>query len=122
MATEQTFTNEDELRDIIHQITIDPNLFDLSKGRVFFCQILRQEKLSNTNTDHQFISDSDVLVFAFHHAAFDGSSYQIFYNDLSIAYNNNITLEVDDELLQYIDYTVHEQQIDMTASRQFWHR
>jgi hypothetical protein len=29
--------------------------------------------------------------------------------------------EIDDELLQYIDYTIYEQQMDISPSRQFWH-
>ncbi|CAF4388508.1 unnamed protein product, partial [Adineta steineri] len=31
----QTFENDNQLRDIIYQTTIDPNLFDLSTGHVF---------------------------------------------------------------------------------------
>jgi hypothetical protein len=109
LATEETFKNE------------DPNLFDLVDGRVFYCQILRQELSVNDNTDSQLITDSDVLIIVFHHAAYDRSSSQIFFNDLCIAYNNNMIIEVDDELLQYIDYSVHEQLMDILSSRQFWH-
>ncbi|CAF1563615.1 unnamed protein product, partial [Adineta steineri] len=36
----QTFKNENELRDIIYQTTINPHLFDLSTGRVFHAEIL----------------------------------------------------------------------------------
>ena len=36
------------------------------------------------------------------------------------AYNNNITSSVDEESLQYIDYTIHERLIDMTVSCEFW--
>jgi hypothetical protein len=121
LATEQTFENEDQLQNVIYRITIDPNLFDLFNGRVFYCQILRQQMLPSENSENHFIRDSDVLIFAFHHAAFDRSSRQIFFNDLCIAYNSNIIIEVDDELLQYIDYTVHEKQMDLSSSRQFWH-
>jgi hypothetical protein len=121
LMNEQTFNDEDELLDIIAQITVDPNLFDLFDGRVFHCRILREQMLSNKNTDNEFITDSDVLVIAFHHAAYDRSSRQIFLNDLSIAYNSNIMAEVDDELLQYIDYTVYEQQMDISSSQRFWH-
>jgi hypothetical protein len=121
LATEQTFKNEDELHDIIYRITIDPYLFDLSNGRVFYCQILRPQMLTSENTENQFITDSDVLVIAFHHAAYDRSSRQIFFNDLCTAYNSNIITEVDEELLQYIDYAVHEHQMDMLSSQEFWH-
>jgi hypothetical protein len=121
LATEQTFKNESEFQNIIYETTINPSLFDLSSGRVFHCQILRQQKLLTEDNDNQFITDSDILIVAFHHAAFDRSSRQIFFNDLCIAYNDNIITEVDEELLQYIDYSVHEYQIDMTLSREFWH-
>jgi hypothetical protein len=120
-ATEQTFKNEDELENIIYQITVDPNVFDLFNGRVFYCKILRQQMLVNENIDNKLITDSDVLVIAFHHAAYDRSSSQIFFNDLCIAYNSNTILGVDDELLQYIDYSIHEHQMDISLSRQFWH-
>jgi hypothetical protein len=121
LATEETFKNEDELPSIIYQIAVDPNLFDLVDGRVFYCQILRQQMLTNENSDNQVITNADVLILAFHHAAYDRSSNQIFFNDLCIAYNSSIILEVDDEQLQYIDYSVHEHQMNISSSRQFWH-
>jgi len=120
LVNEQTFNHEDELLDIIYQITVDPNLFDLYDGRVFHCQILRQKRLTSENSDNQYIGDSDVLAIAFHHAAYDRSSRQIFFNDMCIAYNSNIIIKFDDELLQYIDYTVYEQQMNISSSRQFW--
>jgi hypothetical protein len=121
LATEMTFKNEDELQNIIYQITVDPSLFDLFNGRVFYCQILRQQMLVNENSDDQLITDCDALVIAFHHAAYDRSSRGIFFNDLCIAYNSNMITEVDEELLQYIDYTIHEHQMDISSSRQVWH-
>jgi hypothetical protein len=120
LAPDQIFKNENELHDIIYQMTIDPNLFDLSNGRVFSCQILRQQKLINENNDNQLITESDVLIIAFHHVAFDRSSRQIFYNDLCMAYNNDVTMSVNEEAFQYIDYAVHERLVDMKSSREFW--
>jgi hypothetical protein len=121
LATELTFKSEHELQDIIYQTTIDPNLFDLSNGRVFHCQILRQHKLVNENKDDKLLTVCDVLIVAFHHVAFDRSSRQIFLNDLCTAYNSNTTMTVDEESLEYIDYTVYERLINMTLSRDFWH-
>jgi hypothetical protein len=121
LAVEQTFENENELQEIIHQTTIDPNLFNLSNSRVFFCQILRRPKMTNKINENNFITDSDVLLFGFHHAATDRSSEQIFYQDLCFAYNNNTTWSDDEQLLQYIDYSVYEHVMDMTLSREFWH-
>ncbi len=120
LADGQTFKNENELQNIVYQTTIDRNLFDLSNGRVFQCQILRQQKLIDENHDKELITESDVLIIAFHHAAFDGSSDPIFYNELCTAYNNNSIWPQNEELLQYIDYSIHERLMDMTLSRQFW--
>jgi hypothetical protein len=98
---------------------INPYLFDLSVGRVFYCQILRQKKVINENDDNGFITNSDILIFAFHHSAFDRSSASIFYSELCKAYNNIMWSENDD-LFQYIDYSVHERLINMVTSREFW--
>ncbi|CAF1390131.1 unnamed protein product [Adineta steineri] len=119
----QTFGNENELRDIIYQTTINPTLFDLSTGRVFHAEILRHQISSNDNENnsHEFISNSDVLLIAFHHAAFDRASRSIFFNDLCLGYNTNTISIEDDESLQYIDYSIHERLIDMTTSREFWY-
>ncbi|CAF2940797.1 unnamed protein product [Rotaria sp. Silwood2] len=122
LAAEQTFRNDRELLDIIYQTTTDPNLFDLSSGRIFYCQILRLQNSLKKNNDNEFITYSDVLIIAFHHAAFDRFSREILYNDLCQAYNNSLIIPVDEERLQYIDYSVYERQIDMTLSREFWHK
>jgi hypothetical protein len=121
LATEKIFRNQNELQDTIYQTTIDPHLFDLSNGRVFHCQILRQQKLVNENNDNKLITESDVLIIAFHHAATDRTCHQIFYNDLCMAYNNDMVMSPNEEALQYIDYAVHERLMDMTPSRDFWH-
>ncbi|CAF4108666.1 unnamed protein product [Adineta steineri] len=120
----QIFENENELQDIIYQTTINPTLFDLSTGYVFHAEILRHKIAldGNENNSNEFITDSDVLLIAFHHAAFDRASSPIFFNDLCLAYNTNaISIEDDDESLQYIDYSIHERLIDMATSREFWY-
>ena len=119
-AETQTFENDDgDLNDIIYQTTINPKLFDLSHGRVFHCQLLRKQNVDHHN--NKFITNSDVIIIAFHHAAFDRSSRQIFFNDLCNAYNNNNTMLINEKSLQYIDYATHEHLMDMTLSREFWH-
>jgi hypothetical protein len=120
LTTEKIFKNENELQNIIYQTTIDPNLFDLSTGRVFHCQILRQQNLVYENNDNQLITGSDVLIIGFHHAAFDRTSRQIFFDDLCTAYNSNESRLENEESLQYIDYSVHERLMDTTLSREFW--
>ncbi len=121
IADKQIFTNKNELENIIYETTINPNLFDLSNGRVFHCQILRQEKSIDENKDNEFITNCDVLIIAFHHVAFDRSCRLIFYNDLCVAYNDDLAMSANEETLQYIDYTIHERLMDVTSSREFWH-
>ncbi|CAF4306541.1 unnamed protein product, partial [Adineta steineri] len=121
----QTFGNQNELRDIIYRTTMNPNLFDLSTGHVFHAEILKHQISlnENENSGNEFIMTSDVLLIAFHHAAFDRASRSIFFNDLCSAYNTNVISiedDDDDESLQYIDYSVHERLMDMTTSREFW--
>ncbi|CAF1215394.1 unnamed protein product, partial [Adineta steineri] len=121
LAADQIFKSEAELQTIISQINTDPDLFDLSSGRVFYCQILRQQMIPDENNNKEIITDSDVLVIGFHHAAIDQSSVSIFLNDLDNAYNSNMMLlDNNEEPLQYIDYSVHERLINMTLSREFW--
>ncbi|CAF1166800.1 unnamed protein product [Adineta steineri] len=120
LAADQTFKTETDLHNIISQININPNLFDLSSGRVFYCQILRQQMIPDENYDREIITNSDVLVIGFHHTAADQSTVSIFLNDLCNTYNSNMTWLDDEESLQYIDYAVHERLIDMAPSREFW--
>ncbi|CAF4440630.1 unnamed protein product, partial [Adineta steineri] len=51
---------------------------------------------------------------------FDGASTSIFLRDLSLAYQSNDLLPIDDNSLQYIDYSIHEHIMDMTLSQEFW--
>jgi hypothetical protein len=121
-TNEQIFQNDEELNHIIYQAIINPNLFDLSVGRVFYCQILRHQQLLNqNNNNNELITDSDVFVVGFHHTVYDESSRAIFLKDLCIAYNDDKIWSNDDESLQYIDYSVHERLMDMAPSRGFWY-
>jgi hypothetical protein len=56
-----------------------------------------------------------------HHSAFDGTSTSIFLRNISLAYETDYSLPLNDNTLQYIDYAVYERVIDTTSSRQFWH-
>ncbi|CAF1283961.1 unnamed protein product [Adineta steineri] len=105
----QTFENENELRDIIYQTTINPNLFDLSSGRVFHAEVLKHQISlnENENNNNEFNLIDQVL----------RSSSMIYV----LAYNTTATSIGDDESLQYIDYSIHERLIDMTTSRAFWY-
>ncbi|CAF1439310.1 unnamed protein product [Adineta ricciae] len=123
LFNEKTFENESELFDIIYKLTINPTLFNLSEGRVFHCEILRQQNSCTDSNGNEWIKKCDILIMAFHHAVFDGSTVPIFLENLTLTYNNNykITCFEDDHSMQYIDYSVHERLMDMTLSREFWH-
>jgi hypothetical protein len=120
LADEQAFKNGNELTNIIYQTATDPTLFDLSSGRVFHCQLLRQQKSVDQCYETEIITNTDILIITFHHVAFDLLTSQIFLNDLCNAYNSDETWSEDGELLEYIDYSVHERVMDMSRSRGFW--
>ena len=99
-----------------------PDLFDLSKGRVIQCHILRQRQFVNTVSveNNDILAEGDILSFSIHHSAFDGVSKGIFFRDLAHAYRTGEPIPVDDNELQYIDYSVNERLIDTTLSQEFW--
>ena len=94
------------------------DLFDLTTGRVLYCHIIRRRPSSFQNVD--LVVDKDIILFSIHHSAFDGASISIFLRDLSLAYLGDRPLPIDGNALQYIDYSTHERQLDMTTSHDFW--
>jgi hypothetical protein len=114
--------NDCDINEIINKILNQSDLFDLSNGRVMHCHIIRQYRSnpSSSPTD-DLLSNDDLILFSIYHGAFDGESRSIFLRNLSLAYENNGSLHIDDNILQYVDYSVHERLIDMLASREFWH-
>ena len=104
-------TIDEVFNDIINQ----PNLFDLTEGRVIHCHLLRQYL-----TDDDILSKDDYILFYIHHSAFDGASTSIFLHDLAFAYETDSSLPLKGNTLQYIDYAVHERVMDTTSSKQFW--
>ncbi|CAF1541999.1 unnamed protein product, partial [Adineta steineri] len=112
------------MNEIIGEILNQSDLFDLSKGCVIHFHILRhyhQSQDSITHENDDLLSENDHILISIHHAMFDGASTSIFLRDLSLAYQSDDSLFVDDNLLNYIDYSVHEHIIDMSLSREFWH-
>ncbi|CAF1238808.1 unnamed protein product [Adineta steineri] len=118
---QQTFESDNELQNIIYETVINSDLFDLSSGRVFSCQILQQQKTTHKTAHTDFLEKCDVLVLYFHHAAVDGTSIPILLNDFYNAFSNNMTVSLDEQSVKYIDYAVYERIMDMTLSRSFWY-
>ncbi|CAF4131325.1 unnamed protein product, partial [Adineta steineri] len=115
------------MNEIITEVLNQSNLFNLSKGHVIRCHILRhchqsQDSISYENDD--LLNENDHILISIHHAMFDGTSMSIFLRDLSRAYetnNSQVGSSMDDNSLNYIDYSVHEHIMDMSLSREFWH-
>ncbi|CAF4086710.1 unnamed protein product, partial [Adineta steineri] len=112
------------MNEVIGEILNQADLFDLLKGRVVRFHVLRhcgysQDDISCENDD--LLSGNDHILISIHHAMFDGASTSIFIRDLSLAYQSNDSLSMDENTLNYIDYSVHEHLMDMTLSREFWH-
>ncbi|CAF4155672.1 unnamed protein product, partial [Adineta steineri] len=110
--------------EVIEGILNHADLFDLSKGRVVRCHILRhchqsQDDISCENDD--LLTENDHILISIHHAMFDGASRSIFLRDLSLAYQSDESLSMGKNTLNYIDYSVHEHIMDMSLSREFWH-
>jgi len=114
--------NDCDIDKTTNEILNHSNLFDLSKGHVIHCHIVRRYRpnlLSLENDD--LLMNDDMILFNIHHSAFDGACTSIFLRDFSVAYESNCSLPVDDHRIQYIDYSVYEHQIDMRLSRDFWY-
>ncbi|CAF3062617.1 unnamed protein product [Rotaria sp. Silwood2] len=58
-----------------------------------------------------------MILFNFHHIAFDGNSIDLFLDDLQLAYTKN---HYENLLLQYIDYSVQERELDTSAAEEYW--
>ncbi|CAF4098502.1 unnamed protein product [Adineta steineri] len=113
--------DEHEQNNIVKKILNHSDLFDLSIGRVINCHILRRDQSNHSFTqNNDLLTKDDLILFTFHHACFDGASASIFIRDLSLAYQSNELLPIDDKSLQYIDYSIHEHITDMTSSQEFW--
>ncbi|CAF1591003.1 unnamed protein product, partial [Adineta steineri] len=113
---------EHEQNEIVKKILNQSDLFDLSKGHVINCHILRRAQSNHTFTqnNNDLLTKDDLILFTIHHACFDGASTSIFLRDLSLAYQSNDLLSIDDNSVQYIDYCVHEHIMNMTSSQEFW--
>ncbi|CAF4062769.1 unnamed protein product, partial [Adineta steineri] len=112
------------MNEIIREILNQADLFALSKGHVIRCHVLRHCGYSRDNIlceNDDLLTKDDLILFTIHHAMFDGASTSIFLRDLSLAYQSHDLLSMDENALNYIDYSVHEHIMDMSLSREFWH-
>jgi hypothetical protein len=106
----------DKIDKTINDIINHPDLFDLTQGRVISCHIVR-----HYSPNEDLLFRNDLILFCMHHSAFDGTSTSIFLRDLALAYETDCSSPINDNMLQYIDYAIHERLIDTTSSQEFWH-
>ncbi|CAF1531376.1 unnamed protein product, partial [Adineta steineri] len=116
------FDEEHEQNETVKKILNQADLFDLSIGHVINCHILRRHQSNHSfiHNNDDLLTTDDLILFTIHHAMFDGASVSIFIRDLSLAYQSDDSLSMDENTLKYMDYSVHEHIMDMTLSQQFW--
>ncbi|CAF4152919.1 unnamed protein product, partial [Adineta steineri] len=110
--------NDEETTKIINKEITSAKLFDLNRGIVLRCHII---KYNSTRKDEEiYLEKNDIIIFNLHHIAFDGASRRIFFSDLKYNLENDSTLLNNENQFQYIDYSVYEKQMDIISSYHFW--
>ncbi|CAF1491786.1 unnamed protein product, partial [Adineta steineri] len=113
---ETTYETDEQLNEILHDEKRNPHLFDLTQGLVFRCHVIYHKQIF----PNHLLSDKGLLVFSFHHAAFDFPSMEVFLQDLNQAYTTSQLLYDNSTNLRYLDYAVIEQEMSMTGATMFW--
>jgi non-ribosomal peptide synthetase component F len=102
---ESVCKSENELKQALTN-EVSGNFFRLDQGLVVRCHLIRRNP---TELGHKNLIPGDVIVFNFHHAAFDGASRIPFFQGLENALNKNEkTISNDTHAFQYIDYSIYE--------------
>lgn len=107
---ESMINNDQNLYDIIADEETNRSHFDLARGRVFRCHIIRYHERN----------DETSILFNFHHSIFDGTSEALFLNDLCQAYATGKLNSSTHEQYTYLDYARWERQLDMSSALAFW--
>lgn len=107
---ESWINNDDDLYNIIADEETNRSHFDLIQGHVFRSHLIRYRERKAES----------VILFNFHHSIFDGTSEQLFLNDLRQAYATGELIDVTNEECTYLDYARWERQMDVSADLAFW--
>ena len=91
--------NDVELKNILHDELINPNYFDLERGLVFRCHIVRSKR----NHGNDLLYAGDVLCFTFNPVLIDCPSMKTFLHDLDEAYTMEALTYDHNLILRYID-------------------
>ena len=122
---ESVCKSEDELKQALIN-EVNENFFRLDQGLVVRCHLIRRD---SAELYHKYLLSGDIIVFNFHHAAFDGASRTPFFQDLQKAFDNNGgSISDDAHTFQYIDYSIYEWRLlsdnsnssIMQETRRFW--
>lgn len=113
--------NGNDIQEAIKKIINRSDLFDLAKGRVVYCHIVRHHRSGHLLAPHgDTLAANDLVLFTIHHSIFDGGSVPIFLDDLSWAYANDCSFPIDNNIMQCIDSAVYERLMDMAQSHEYW--
>ena len=96
---QSTFSIDEQLTHIMHNERSNPHLFNLAQGLVFRCHLVCHRETSTNN----LLYDKDIIIFNFHHAAFDLPSMNLFLHDLHQAYTTGQLTPDDHTTLRYLD-------------------
>ena len=102
------------IEDILEKEETDPSLFNVEQGLVFRCHIWRHGRDSSGS---DLLKSGDLIIFNFHHIAFDGTSADTFLHELAHAYHG---YDIGALPYTYIDYAMQETQMNWEASKMFW--
>lgn len=112
-------TSDDQLKQILLDEETNRSLFDLERGQVFRCHVLCR---SSHSGDHDNLKQNDIIIFNFHHIAIDGSSIQVFIDDLRQALISRQLPHDNEERITYLDYAHYERLEDWSNARQYWNK
>ncbi|CAF4089118.1 unnamed protein product, partial [Rotaria sp. Silwood2] len=107
---ESWIDSDNDLYNIIADDETNRSYFNLTQDHVFRCRVIRYREGNNDS----------VIVFNFHHSAFDGTSEVLFLDDLCEVYSTGELTDFTNEAPSYLDYARWERQLDMSASLAFW--
>ncbi|UJR18967.1 hypothetical protein I4U23_022096 [Adineta vaga] len=96
------------------------NYFDVEKGKVLRCHLIR----INDENESVNLHSGDLLLFTVHHIAFDNTSLRLFTLAFAEACGQLESVQPPNKLPQYVDFTLYEQSLVQSSSaertRQFW--
>jgi hypothetical protein len=113
-------TKSSEELDALLRKEFNTHFADFERGLVVRCHLIKM----NVH-DEENLHVGDLIIFVFHHIAFDMSSVGLFIDTLKNTFNSAEPL---DSTLQYIDYAIYEHTLlvdsaedsKMNQARRFW--